>query len=114
MNVTHSFTVISPSPVRVGNTGTVRVTVTNPGTTDYAGDPVITLPSGFTVTSTEVTGSLAAGQTKEWVFQVTANSAGTWTTTSTIAGASDSDSTEVYPAEVPLCPAPVINQLVKL
>lgn len=96
INVDHTFIVISPSPVRVGNTGTVRVTVTNSGTAAYTGpDPVISNPSGFTITSQSTSGSLAAGQSKEWLFNATANAVGTWTTAATIAGKSGSYSTTV-------------------
>lgn len=96
IDVTHSFVVVSPSPVRVGDTGTVTVTVTNTGDANYTGaNPTINIPSGFTVTSQSVSGNLNAGQTKTWTFQVTANAAGSWTTTASVSGKSDSATTSV-------------------
>jgi uncharacterized repeat protein (TIGR01451 family) len=93
INADHTFLVISPSMPKIGDTGTVRVTVTNTGTTAYTGNVVINNPAGFTLTGPTITGSLAAGQTKEWLWQATINAAGTHTTTATANGVSDSYST---------------------
>jgi uncharacterized repeat protein (TIGR01451 family) len=93
VDAAHSFFVISPSMPKIGDTGTVRVTVTNTGTTAYTGNVVINNPAGLTLTGPTITGSLDAGQTKEWLWQATINAAGTHTTTATANGVSDSYST---------------------
>lgn len=96
INVQHTFVIVSPAQVTVGLSGTVVVTVTNTGSAAYTGaSPTINLPTGFTVNSQNVSGSLAAGQTKTWTFDVTTNAVGTWTTTAYIGSKSDSDSTIV-------------------
>jgi hypothetical protein len=106
IDVQHTFVVVSPNPVTVGNTGTVTVTVTNTGTANYTGaNPTINIPSGFTVTSQSVSGNLNAGQTKTWTFEVTANAAGNWTTTASVSGKTDSATTSVQAAN----PAPVAS-----
>jgi hypothetical protein len=105
ITASHAFVVVSPSPVKVGNTGSVTVTVSNTGTGNYTGaDPVITLPAGFTVTSQTVTGNLTAGQTKTWSYSVTANSVGSWTTTATIVDKSASATTTVQAADPVVIP----------
>ena len=93
VNAEHTFIVVSPSSPKIGTTGSVRITVVNTGTVDYTGNVVINNPAGFTLTGPTITGSLAAGQTKEWLWQATINAAGTHTTTATANGVSDSDST---------------------
>jgi uncharacterized repeat protein (TIGR01451 family) len=93
IDVNHTFLVISPSMPKIGDTGSVRVTVVNTSATDYTGNVVINNPAGLTLTGPTITGSLAAGQTKEWLWQATINAAGTHTTTATANGVSDSYST---------------------
>jgi hypothetical protein len=89
VDVEHSFFVISPSLPRVGDNGTVRVTVVNTGTVNYTGAVNITNPAGFTLTAPTVTGNLNAGQTKVWTWSATINAEGTHTTTATAGSVSD-------------------------
>lgn len=104
LDVEHSFIVISPSLPRVGDSGTVRVTVVNTGTVNYTGAVNITNPAGFTLTAPTVTGNLNAGQTKVWTWTATINAIGTHTTIATAGSVSDFTTT-ITQGEEPIVPA---------
>jgi hypothetical protein len=104
IDVEHSFLAVSPALPKVGDNGTVRVTVENTGTVNYTGPVNITNPGGLTLSAPIITGGLNAGQTKVWTWNATINAVGTHTTIATAGSLSDF-ATTITEGEEPIVPA---------